>query len=108
MFDTIRKTIAAVIYPEGSDKRLKERNKDLKAELDAYLHGAVITDQQAKDIQRIGREHYTLNSEQNAIVVYIRDNFRQEMESGQFSGMSFSEMVIVLLKRPNYRMVPRS
>jgi len=78
---------------------LRERNTDLDAQVRSLLAAQPITVSERAEIARIRFEHTQLIVEQSEIIVYIRNNFSDEMKKGAFRGMGAAQMVCKLLER---------
>lgn len=79
---------------ERTIKALRKVNNELLAE---QREGKYVSPSQLAEFIRITQEHAKLNDQQNAIVVFLRDNF-PSVGAGKYAGMQFSEMVIAILR----------
>lgn len=73
---------------------LTKSNRELMAE---QKEGKSISPSQLAEFTRITQEHAKLNNQQNAIVVFLRDNF-PGVTAGKYAGMQLSEMVIAIIR----------
>lgn len=96
----LRLQIASIIYPEYARDLgdLKDRNKDLHAQVRDYSAGNPLLPEERVELSRIVAEHTNLIKEQAEITVFIRDNV-PEMSQGGFVGMGFAQMVCHLIRK---------
>lgn len=79
-----------------ANAKLMASNQELMNE---QKSGRVVSRSQYDEFQRIVREHVTLNDEVNNVVMFLRENVPQ-FRDGRYTGLSFSQFVINILKRP--------
>lgn len=92
--------LCGLIYPDYRKELAdyKDRVSDLHAQCELYRVGRPLLPEERVDLERIVKEHTRLVQEQNTITVFIRDNI-PGMLKGEFAGMSFSQMVIHLIRK---------
>lgn len=78
---------------------LRERNADLVAQLAEAKSSTLMTPAQLQAIATMRAEHAEMTAEQRKIALFLRDNFRAEIERGEHAGMSLSEVLIKYLAR---------
>ncbi len=96
---SLRAYIAHRLHPEHYRDMgdLKDRNADLHGQVQAQQSATSITPDELKEISRMREEYTRLCKEQAEIVVYLRDNV-PELGTGKYAAMSFSQMIIQLIR----------
>jgi hypothetical protein len=78
---------------------LRETNRDLDAQVRELLSSHPITAAELSEISRIRAEHLSLIETQNAIAVYLRNFYADEIERGDHAGMELETLVKMYLGR---------
>ena len=94
IWPTIGVTYDALLEAQRRNEALTKSNKELMEEMKS---GHSISPSQLVEFTRITQEHAKLNDQQNAVTVFLRDNF-PSVGAGKYAGMQFSEMVIAILR----------
>ena len=97
--DTITGTLDERERLNRANIRLTESNKEL---MDEAKNNHSMDASQLAEFTRITQEHAKLNDQQNAITVFLRDNF-PGVKAGKYAGMQFSEMVVAIIRENQYR-----
>jgi len=84
---------------ELENRSLRARIADMDAQIQTLQSSRLIAPHEEEAIAEKSRAFDAANNEQNRVVKFLRDNFAAQMARGDFTGMSFSQMVIHHLKR---------
>jgi hypothetical protein len=87
-------TYEALLESQRRVEELTKSNKELMEDMKACIQ---ISPSQLVEFTRITQEHAKLNDQQNAITVFLRDNF-PGVKAGKYAGMQFSEMVVAIIR----------
>jgi hypothetical protein len=90
----VESTYKAMLGYIDRNDALTKSNKELMEEMRT---GHLVSLSQLTEFTRITQEHAKLNDQQNAIVVFLRDNF-PGVGDGKYAGMQFSEMVVAIIR----------
>jgi len=102
MIDKLKRWLAPMVNDEAArltkaNDRLKDLNADLDGQVRDLLKSHPISDSELADIARVRQEHVMAKKEIEDVVIYVRNNFGEEMARGRFAGMNMAQMVLTLL-----------
>lgn len=87
-----RYRLALWLVPEFS--RLRTLNQDLTYQLSVATRHNGIDPDTARAYAKQGEDFTRLNDEFNELGLYLRDNYRAEIESGQHKGMRLIDLFV--------------